>query len=278
MKRATILSSIYALKPFFREGAMQYLYTAQMEGFNHFANFALLAFDWYDMYSREEKLARIQIYMDEENLILVFNNDSDLYYCDHLFDGMENFSNEQTLYHFFVNLLRRDMDHLENIENRLDQHMTRILAGDLDQALEIIARERRELIRLKRYYEQLNNVFDDILLDDEPFFAQETLDRINILDARTDRYINKVENLQSLVSQLQDTYQAQLSIQQNDLMKVFTIVTAIFLPLSLLVGWYGMNFVDMPELHWRYGYPAVIVFSVAIVAGLFWYFKHKKWL
>lgn len=278
MKRATILSSIYALKPFFREGAMQYLYTAQMEGFNHFANFALLAFDWYDMHSREEKLARIQIYMDEENLILVFNNDSDLYYCDHLFDGMENFSNEQTLYHFFVNLLRRDMDHLENIENRLDQHMTRILAGDLDQALEIIARERRELIRLKRYYEQLNNVFDDILLDDEPFFAQETLDRINILDARTDRYINKVENLQSLVSQLQDTYQAQLSIQQNDLMKVFTIVTAIFLPLSLLVGWYGMNFVDMPELHWRYGYPAVIVFSVAIVAGLFWYFKHKKWL
>ena len=278
MKRATILSSIYALKPFFREGAMQYLYTAQMEGFNHFANFALLAFDWYDMHSREEKLARIQIYMDEENLILVFNNDSDLYYCDHLFDGMENFSNEQTLYHFFVNLLRRDMDHLENIENRLDQYMTRILAGDLDQALEIIARERRELIRLKRYYEQLNNVFDDILLDDEPFFAQETLDRINILDARTDRYINKVENLQSLVSQLQDTYQAQLSIQQNDLMKVFTIVTAIFLPLSLLVGWYGMNFVDMPELHWRYGYPAVIVFSVAIVAGLFWYFKHKKWL
>ena len=278
MKRATILSSIYALKPFFREGAMQYLYTAQMEGFNHFANFALLAFDWYDMHSREEKLARIQIYMDEENLILVFNNDSDLYYCDHLFDGMENFSNEQTLYHFFVNLLRRDMDHLENIENRLDQHMTRILAGDLDQALEIIARERRELIRLKRYYEQLNNVFDDILLDDEPFFAQETLDRINILDARTDRYINKVENLQSLVSQLQDTYQAQLSIQQNDLMKVFTIVTAIFLPLSLLVGWYGMNFVDMPELHWRYGYPAVIVFSAAIVAGLFWYFKHKKWL
>lgn len=278
MKRATILSSIYALKPFFREGAMQYLYTAQMEGFNHFANFALLAFDWYDMHSREEKLARIQIYMDEENLILVFNNDSDLYYCDHLFDGMENFSNEQTLYHFFVNLLRRDMDHLENIENRLDQHMTRILAGDLDQALEIIARERRELIRLKRYYEQLNNVFDDILLDDEPFFAQETLDRINILDARTDRYINKVENLQSLVSQLQDTYQAQLSIQQNDLMKVFTIVTAIFLPLSLLVGWYGMNFVDMPELHWRYGYPAVIAFSVVIVAGLFWYFKHKKWL
>ena len=77
---------------------------------------------------------------------------------------------------------------------------------------------------------------------------------------------------------MQDTYQAQLSIQQNDLMKVFTIVTAIFLPLTLLAGWYGMNFVNMPELHWRYGYPAVAGVSLAIVLGLVWFFKRKKWL
>ena len=87
-----------------------------------------------------------------------------------------------------------------------------------------------------------------------------------------------MQNLQAIVSQMQDTYQAQLSIQQNDLMKVFTIVTAIFLPLTLLAGWYGMNFADMPELHWRYGYPAVAGVSLAIVLGLVWFFKRKKWL
>ena len=59
-------------------------------------------------------------------------------------------------------------------------------------------------------------------------------------------------------------------------MKVFTIVTTVFLPLTLLAGWYGMNFTYMPELDWRWGYPVLIVVSVAIVAGLFWYFKHKK--
>ena len=87
-----------------------------------------------------------------------------------------------------------------------------------------------------------------------------------------------MQNLQAIVSQMQDTYQAQLSIQQNDLMKVFTIVTAVFLPLTLLAGWYGMNFADMPELHWRYGYPAVAGVSLAIVLGLVWFFKRKKWL
>ena len=61
-------------------------------------------------------------------------------------------------------------------------------------------------------------------------------------------------------------------------MKIFTVITAVFLPLTLLVGWYGMNFSYMPELGWRYSYPAVIVISIGIVIALIWYFKHKKWL
>lgn len=61
-------------------------------------------------------------------------------------------------------------------------------------------------------------------------------------------------------------------------MKIFTVVTVLVLPLSLLTGWYGMNFTGMPELGWKYGYPAVIAVSALIVAGLVWYFKRKKWL
>ncbi|ANU44796.1 hypothetical protein ADH76_02245 [Enterocloster clostridioformis] len=61
-------------------------------------------------------------------------------------------------------------------------------------------------------------------------------------------------------------------------MKVFTVVTVIFLLLSLLVGWYGMNFSYMPEIRWKYGYPAVILASVAIAAVLIWKFKKKRWL
>ena len=66
------------------------------------------------------------------------------------------------------------------------------------------------------------------------------------------------------------------SRSSDELMKLFTIVTVIFLPLTLLVGWYGMNF-NMPELGWKYGYPAVIVLSIIIVLLLILYFKKKKW-
>lgn len=77
---------------------------------------------------------------------------------------------------------------------------------------------------------------------------------------------------------MREAYQSRLSIKQNELMKLFTVVTVIFLPLTLIVGWYGMNFKFMPELYSPLGYPAVIFVSAAIVVWLIWYFKKKKWL
>ena len=60
-------------------------------------------------------------------------------------------------------------------------------------------------------------------------------------------------------------------------MKYFTVITALFLPLTLLVGWYGMNFANMPELTWKYGYASIIGLSILICAGMILWFKKKKW-
>jgi magnesium transporter len=59
-------------------------------------------------------------------------------------------------------------------------------------------------------------------------------------------------------------------------MKVFTVLTAVFLPLTLIVGWFGMN-VKMPEYSWTYGYPYVIVLSIVVCGICGWIFKKKKW-
>jgi magnesium transporter len=61
-------------------------------------------------------------------------------------------------------------------------------------------------------------------------------------------------------------------------MTVLTVITSIFLPLTLIAGWYGMHFRYMPELQWRYSYPVVIVISIVIVAGCLIWFKRKKWM
>ena len=60
-------------------------------------------------------------------------------------------------------------------------------------------------------------------------------------------------------------------------MRILTVVTTIFMPLTLIAGWYGMNFKYMPELMSKYGYPGVIVFSILVVVIEIIYFKRKKW-
>lgn len=94
---------------------------------------------------------------------------------------------------------------------------------------------------------------------------------------RLDRLQNETQLLREYASQVSSEYQAQVDIAQNRIMKLLTIVTTIFMPLSLIVGWYGMNFAYMPELGWRYGYPAVIAVSVLVVGGCVVYFRRKRY-
>ena len=78
--------------------------------------------------------------------------------------------------------------------------------------------------------------------------------------------------------QIRDLQQQRLDEEQNRIMRILTIVTAIFSPLTLVAGWYGMNFVGMPELKSHYGYPVVAIVCGIIILLEFIYFKLKKML
>lgn len=97
-----------------------------------------------------------------------------------------------------------------------------------------------------------------------------------MLYRRTERRFQNVLNLREYVTQVRESYEAEVDISLNTTMKIFTVVTTIFLPLTLIVGWYGMNF-EMPEYAWRYGYFFVCLLSVACIAGIIIFFKRKKW-
>ncbi|MBR3289563.1 MAG: magnesium transporter CorA, partial [Clostridia bacterium] len=85
-------------------------------------------------------------------------------------------------------------------------------------------------------------------------------------------------SLRDHTMQVRDLYNVQLDVRQNHIMTLLTVVTKIFMPLTLIVGWYGMNFRYMPELNWPISYPAVLIVSVAVVVFCLILFKKKKWL
>lgn len=258
-----------------------YINEGQIESFESFETFDLLAFDWYDVHSERTETSKVLIYLDQED-VFFFCEDAPVEERIQALIGeavrTDAYGNDQMLYRFFSQLCRGDMVCLDELETQINDSEDDLLAGREKDALQRIFRWRRELLRLKRYYEQLDTIFDELAANDNQLLTRGVQSRMAVLGNRMDRYLGNVRALQDTVAQLREAYQSQLAIQQNDLMKIFTLVTVIFLPLTLVVGWYGMNFVNMPELHWQYGYPVIIGVCVLVAAGLIWYFKHRKWL
>lgn len=281
MYKVVLQDNIAEIVPQMEKDTLRYIRENQIESFESFDAFNLLAFDWYDIHSERTEVSKIIMYMDAEHLFVICRDDLAYRYYSRMLEELvekETLASAQVLCRIFQHLFQGDMEFLDDFEAEINNSVAALLSGNLDNAAQEVISNRQELLRLKHYYEQIDAVLDEIVLADDPMMPDTAIRRLTILGARTDRYLKKVYNLQEIASQMQETYQAQLSIQQNNLMKFFTVVTAIFLPLTLLVGWYGMNFIGMPELHWKYGYRMVIAVSVVIVAVLIYHFKRKKWL
>ena len=171
--------------------------------------------------------------------------------------------------------VENDILYLSHIEKELDVMEDSLLTDIPDDFFGVLTRHRRKLSELNAYYEQLTAMSDMISSLDAPapIAAAEQWSRFSM---QTERLESHVHLLQENVIQLRELYQAQLDAKQNKVMCILTVVTTLFLPLSLLTGWYGMNFSGMPELHWKYGYPAIILVSVAVVVLSLWVCKKKK--
>ena len=94
---------------------------------------------------------------------------------------------------------------------------------------------------------------------------------------RVERFYDTTHMLREYSMQLREMYQSQIDIHQNKVMQFLTVVTTIFMPLTLIAGWYGMNFANMPELNTKYGYGIIILVSILVTGIEIWYFKIKKW-
>ena len=189
------------------------------------------------------------------------------------YPGLERF-----IYDFLETIISGDLNMLERYEDEITIIEDRILEGNLTGELERNNEIRGELLKLKMYYEQLIDLGQELAENENDFFMSDNLRFFELFTARVTRLQGLVSTLKGYTMQVRELYQSELSVKQNRIMTVLTVVTTIIMPLTLVTGWYGMNFKYMPELDSPLAYPIVIgVVILMAISGII-YFKKKKWL
>ena len=185
---------------------------------------------------------------------------------------------ERFLYDFLDQIVKDDLRLMESYENELDSMEQKIIDGDEGLPSGRLNGIRNDIRYLRIHYDQLMDLAAEFQENENGFFELENLRYFRLFIDRAARLHDTASSLRDYTMQLRDLYKAQLDLKQNRIMTVLTVVTTIFMPLTLIVGWYGMNFHYMPELEWQWSYPAIIIISIVIVIASLLFFKKKKWL
>lgn len=173
---------------------------------------------------------------------------------------------------------------LEEYDDALEE-LEELVLGDPDKdTLETIHFVKRELVQIRKALWPQREAINSLIRDEHPLVTETT--KIYLRDAHDHalRVLEMLDAFREMATGIMEVYLSSVSNRMNDVMRVLTIIATIFIPLSFVAGVYGMNFdtgaspFNMPELGWRYGYPAFWTGVVALIGGMLWYFKRKKWL
>ena len=235
----------------------------------------LISFHFCDIKQPSQREVKVCIYCSSNDFVFI----SDDKLCSELLIELDaNKDNQTQLLEFFHALTVNDVYALEKLEDCITDLEDSLL---MDKSMKSyrtaqIIGLRRELLKMKRYYEQLAMITSELAENANKAFSEDLQKRFSSLDRRIDYLLNSVLHLREYITQVREAYQAQIDIEQNQIMRVFTVITAVFLPLTLIVGWFGMN-VQMPEYQWSLGYPYVIALSITVCLASIIFFKIKKW-
>lgn len=189
----------------------------------------------------------------------------------------KDYTLELFIYDFLLSFIASDLIFLETIELEIARIEEDVLKGRTEEYSYRMLHIKKLIARFYHYYSQLMDIGHEIIENQENFFGKDDLRIFHMYADRVTRLASETQLLREYAMQVQEVYQSEIGIRQNDVMKMLTIVTTIFLPLTLIAGWYGMNFAYMPELEWQYGYPVILGVSVVIVVVSLWIFKRKKY-
>jgi magnesium transporter len=167
---------------------------------------------------------------------------------------------------------------LERVGERIEELEEAVVATPSPETVRNIHSMKREMIILRKSLWPLREVLGALERRESPLISESITIYLRDVYDHTIQAIDAVEAYRDILSGLLDVYLSSLSNRMNEIMKFLTIIGTIFIPLTFIAGVYGMNFQNIPEYHWRWGYQFCLLVMLAISIVMIFYFKRKKWL
>lgn len=170
---------------------------------------------------------------------------------------------------------------VDGIGEQLDRYDEQLDSRDSQANYYGLHEVRHQLLGLRRSIRPHRDMINELIRDDLPLIKMET--RVFLRDCfdHVIQLLDLVDTYRELTADLREYQMSLNGHRMNEIMKVLTVISTIFMPLSFIAGVYGMNFEgspwNMPELHWQYGYPFAVGLMLATFLGMLWYFRRKGW-
>jgi magnesium transporter len=167
---------------------------------------------------------------------------------------------------------------MEKLEEQVEALEEELVASPAPDSLQKINRLKKDMIYLRKSVWPLREMINNLEQSESVLIREPTGIYLRDVYDHTIQVIDTLETFRDMVSGMIDIYLSGLSYKMNEIMKVLTLIATIFIPLTFVVGIYGMNFKNMPEIEWEFGYYAVLVVMAVMVLGMLTYYRKKKWI
>ncbi len=166
---------------------------------------------------------------------------------------------------------------LERLSDEVEALEARVIAAPKPDGLHNLHRLKKDMIYLRRSVWPLREVIAAMQRGDSPLIGEAMRMYLRDVYDHVAAAADAVEAMRDLLNSMLEIYMSNMSNRLNEVLKVLTVITTLFIPITFIAGVYGMNFKYMPELDWPWGYPAALLLMSVVAAGMFMYFKRKKW-
>ena len=167
---------------------------------------------------------------------------------------------------------------LEKLGDRIDDLEEMLRSDAQPEILREIHALKKDMIFMRKAVWPLRETIGYLQREEGSLISPATDIFLRDVHDHTIRVIETIESLRDLAGGMVDTYLSTVSNRMNEVMKVLTVIATLFIPLTFIVGVYGMNFAYLPEKDWRWGYPAVWAVMIAVVLVMLGYFRRRKWI